>query len=170
MIQRIRKALEEKEEGFTLIELLVVVIIIGILAAIAIPLFLNQRQKAYDAAIKNDLHNAALAEQSYFTDNQYYYAPTGGKIVPNDAALTPEGLSFSPATNYNSSTQQINVTVWDQNGNTVSAGGTTGTGGFCLTAESSSNHWFMYNSTAGGQSPTTYTSQPTCTYGSFTAS
>ena len=60
MLARIRKA-QENNEGFTLIELLVVIIIIGILAAIAIPVFLNQRQKGYDAAVKSDLRNMATA-------------------------------------------------------------------------------------------------------------
>ena len=55
MLARIRKSMEEKDQGFTLIELLVVIIIIGILAAIAIPVFLNQRKKAVDASIKSDL-------------------------------------------------------------------------------------------------------------------
>ena len=58
MLGRIRKSLENREEGFTLIELLVVIIIIGILAAIAIPVFLNQRQKGYDAQAKSDVRAA----------------------------------------------------------------------------------------------------------------
>jgi prepilin-type N-terminal cleavage/methylation domain-containing protein len=69
---RIRRSLDRRDAGFTLIELLVVIIIIGILAAIAIPVFLNQRQKAHDAAAKSDLHNAALAEEDYFAANGSY--------------------------------------------------------------------------------------------------
>ena len=72
MLARIRKAMAEKEEGFTLIELLVVMIIIGILAAIAIPVFLSQRQKGYDASVKSDLRTYANELESYNTDNQNY--------------------------------------------------------------------------------------------------
>ena len=64
--------LREREEGFTLIELLVVIIIIGILAAIAIPTFLNQREKGWDAAAKSALKNAAVAQESFFTENNSY--------------------------------------------------------------------------------------------------
>ncbi len=74
MLARIRKAQEEHEGGFTLIELLVVIIIIGILAAIAIPVFLNQRKKAVDASLKSDLRTMANAEETYFVDNQQYVA------------------------------------------------------------------------------------------------
>jgi type IV pilus assembly protein PilA len=76
MLARIRKAMEDKEEGFTLIELLVVMIIIGILAAIAIPVFLSQRQKGYDASVKSDLRTIANELESYNTDQQAY--PTIG--------------------------------------------------------------------------------------------
>jgi type II secretion system protein G len=56
------------EKGFTLIELLIVVVIIGILAAIAIPKFANTKEKAYVASMKSDLRNLVNAEEAYFAD------------------------------------------------------------------------------------------------------
>ncbi len=72
MLARIRKSMDEKDQGFTLIELLVVIIIIGILAAIAIPVFLNQRKKAVDASAKSDLRTIANELETYATDQQNY--------------------------------------------------------------------------------------------------
>ncbi len=65
-------------KGFTLIELLIVVVIIGILAAIAIPKFSNTKEKAYMAAMKSDLRNLVTAEEAYFADNTTY---TGDPVV-----------------------------------------------------------------------------------------
>jgi len=79
MLARLTKAMNKKDQGFTLIELLVVIIIIGILAAIAIPIFLNQRKKGVDASIKSDVKQYATQVETYFTDNQTY--PTTASIT-----------------------------------------------------------------------------------------
>jgi len=75
------------QRGFTLIELLIVVVIIGILAAVAIPKFSGTKGKAYVATMKSDLKNFASAQESYYYDNSLYY----NGAVPNAA------LPFSPS-------------------------------------------------------------------------
>src|SRR5438876_7224761 len=70
-------------KGFTLIELLIVVVIIGILAAIAIPKFANTKAKAYIASMKSDLRNLVTAEEAYFADSVKYTATAPSTTPPN---------------------------------------------------------------------------------------
>ena len=77
MLKRLRER-AGSESGFTLIELLVVMLILGILAAIAIPAFLNQKNKAGDASAKVDARTMQTAEETYSTDNNGSY--TGGNL------------------------------------------------------------------------------------------
>jgi len=89
MLARIRKA--QDEGGFTLIELLVVIIIIGILAAIAIPTFLRQREKGWMAAVKSDVKSVITANESFGTDNDGAYSDD----TADGGALTKEGYNKS---------------------------------------------------------------------------
>ena len=78
-------------KGFTLIELLIVVVIIGILAAIAIPQFASTKEKAFDATAKSDVRNAMAAQEAYFADEQVY-APNA---MATGSFTTSAGISVS---------------------------------------------------------------------------
>ena len=100
MLSPLKHADAKREGGFTLIELLVVVIIIGILAAIAIPVFLAQRERAWRSAAQSDLRNAAVSLETYFTDTGAY----GGTIDNADQSAntgafessTTQSFGFNP--------------------------------------------------------------------------
>jgi type IV pilus assembly protein PilA len=153
MISRFRKAQEEGEGGFTLIELLVVMIIIGILAAIAIPLFLSQRQKGFDASVKSDLHTIANEMESYYTDQQAYptsisfLGPTSAVIGTDTVRLSP-GNEFTVDFNGNDSAYCIEGASFS----TAKAGDTA----FPASGEQSTHHW-VYVSDAGGLQPSSVT-------------
>ena len=88
VFQRFHKMREQEERGFTLIELLVVILIIAILAAIAIPVFLRQREKGWRSQMESALKNAATAQESYLTTSTAY--------TSNTALLGSVGFKSAP--------------------------------------------------------------------------
>ena len=91
--------MSSNRKGFTLIELLIVVVIIGILAAIAIPKFANTKEKAYVAAMKSDLRNLVTAQEAYFSDNNSSYASSTGAMGTNYKSSSGVTVTISGVTN-----------------------------------------------------------------------
>src|SRR5438105_14579759 len=98
-------------KGFTLIELLIVVVIIGILAAIAIPKFANTKEKAYLASMKSDLRNLVTAEEAYFADSVKYSASIGaGGVVFTQSTGNTAPVINTTADGWTANITNVNTT------------------------------------------------------------
>jgi prepilin-type N-terminal cleavage/methylation domain-containing protein len=105
------------KKGFTLIELLIVVVIIGILAAIAIPKFANTKEKAYLTAMKSDLRNLVTAEEAYFAEWARYTSTLSSNAFRTSTGVTlgainPTTGGFSASVTYpGGTTKSCQITV-----------------------------------------------------------
>ncbi|XVU26564.1 type II secretion system protein [Actinoplanes sp. CA-054009] len=159
VINRLRN--KKDDEGFTLIELLVVVVIIGILVAIAVPVYLNYRKGAADKSAQSDVRGAVSQIEQFYTDNNNAYPATDTTNQKTSFALT--GTAASGSGSSSTATGQINLS----DGTTFSyvASGTPKGSSYkvCATNSGGSGKVYAYDSAVGGSVKALSSSTPSMT-------
>jgi len=129
---------KKQDEGFTLIELLVVVVIIGVLVAIAVPVYLNYRQGAADKSAQSDVRGAVSAVEQWYTDNGNAYPASAA----NNKASFPLGGTTSSQVTLSDNTELSYISV--------PVAGTAGSYKICATNSGGTGKVYLYDSSAGG--------------------
>ncbi|MFG1608726.1 type II secretion system protein [Actinoplanes sp. NPDC049265] len=160
-IKRLRA--KKDDEGFTLIELLVVVVIIGVLVAIAVPVYLNYRQGAADKSAQSDVRGAISAVEQFYTNNGNTYPATKA----NTTATAGTNLLLDTLAGGATTTATSTITVSDKTVigyNFVSSGTPVVTSyTICATNTGGSGKWYKYDSTAGGSVKASTATSPSLT-------
>jgi type IV pilus assembly protein PilA len=129
---------KKDDDGFTLIELLVVVVIIGVLVAIAVPVYLNYRKGAADKSAQSDVRGAVSAVEQFYADN--------GNTLPDTNKSTSGPITLTATSLTSPSTQTITLSDKSQLGYVKNGQGYL----VCGNNSGGSGKWYIYNSGTGG--------------------